>query len=935
MSVVPMRRRVRGAAGLAVGIAFVTLLVLSAIPAGTAPTPPAEVRALATPPPCPGALLPHNYTGTVATSADASLPNVTLRYAYASAETVERPDGDVLSTACVASNGTVRSAAAGAFAFSIDPVPTSNCSTVNRTSGWCLSITGPYSGVNVSALPPLPAGDFSTVDRNGTAFAVTLDPYLASVRIHPAPAIAMVSPNAVDAFSAEPLTGAGNVTPLATDLAWTLAGPGWSFVGPATGPAVNLTAAPGATFGNLSVLATVDAGGTTFSATAGEQLLAVPTAISSASLNRTAVDIGESVAAIAQGTAAAGYAYTATVDPGLGAPTVTARCASTPGAEGAVALTCPVDLSYAAAGVAQPTITVSNGLSSATWLFPPVTVAPAPSLTLDPAAPVGYVGAPIPIALVAAPGTGVAPYAEACLAPGAGVPECASSSGPSWSFAPVYLAPGAYSVTGWAIDGAGTNRSAATTVMVVAPPAVALATAAATANVGNPLALSATVTGGALPARVWWNVSGLASPLATGLLRTDGAIDATFVPVAAGFAIVTVTVVDGLGTAVSATENVTVTVDPATEAAPVGLPPAGPVRAGDAVGVAWQALDAEGNPVETFASAGTIELVDAATGGAARGAVNASGVGALASAGPGAFDVPAAAWLGGRLNVTVTVDLAGSISVELSVPAGLPSGAGSVGLTVLPDVDHLVLSEPRTVLAEARSNETLWQVADRFGNAAVGASIVIATSGDGATVRTTVPVLATAGGSTEVWVNYSLPGSAPASVEVTDLAGDPLLPTISVPGTPGPLLGFPALPVGVAALVGAAVGSGARLRARSRRPPPPPRVDPEADAEAELQRLAEGQATVVEIVGRSGPIDLAGVATLWTPPPAPPDLPDWIAALLTDGTLDATFGADGVARFVLPAPRPGAPSVTVDVGEFDQGQSRRDALRAERDRDER
>ncbi|MGC2359558.1 MAG: hypothetical protein WA691_04550, partial [Thermoplasmata archaeon] len=64
------------------------------------------------------------------------------------------------------------------------------------------------------------------------------------------------------------------------------------------------------------------------------------------------------------------------------------------------------------------------------------------------------------------------------------------------------------------------------------------------------------------------------------------------------------------------------------------------------------------------------------------------------------------------------------------------------------------------------------------------------------------------------------------------------------------------------------------------------------------------------------------------------DLADWVASLVTDGTLDATVGADGVARFCLgPDPRPAA-RVTLDVHLFDQVQSRRDAVQAEWDHDE-
>ncbi len=118
-------------------------------------------------------------------------------------------------------------------------------------------------------------------------------------------------------------------------------------------------------------------------------------------------------------------------------------------------------------------------------------------------------------------------------------------------------------------------------------------------------------------------------------------------------------------------------------------------------------------------------------------------------------------------------------------------------------------------------------------------------------------------------------------------------------------------------LLGAVLAGGTAARSA----PSPP----SADDDPGLQRLAEGRAAAVEIVRDAAPVDLAGIAARWDPPPAPAELPDWVASLLTDGTLDARFDDDGVARFCLGAAGEESPRVTVDLAEFDRAQQVRDA----------
>jgi hypothetical protein len=372
--------------------------------------------------------------------------------------------------------------------------------------------------------------------------------------------------------------------------------------------------------------------------------------------------------------------------------------------------------------------------------------------------------------------------------------------------------------------------------------------------------------------------------------------------------------------------SITFTVGPgsASSVSAASPPVAAEVTAGAPVTITWRAFDPVGIPVRTFAAPGEIELQRPAGDGASAGWVNASGFGPLPSAIPGWFSVPVAAWVGGALNVSVAARASGPVRVVLELADRISTANGSVAIDVAADVDHLRLYDPRVSNADG-TNDTLWQVTDRFGNPVPGAAVVTTTSFGGRTVATVSTAVEGPGGGTVVWVNYTVPSGASGSVAITDAAGQALVPTLVVlpPANPWasatsalPLVAFAAV-----ALVLAALG----LRARRRAPAPA------FDDGEELQRLAEGRAAVVEVVRRDGPIDLAGIATVWDPGPPPPDLADWVASLLTDGTIDAKFGDDGVARFVLAEPLSPATHVTIDVDAFDRGQDARDAARAEWD----
>lgn len=913
----PRRLALAAPAGASLAL-LLTLLLLATPNSPQAVAHPAPLRAATEETPCPGALLPANYSGTVAIAGSALVPSVTLRYTYSVDAIVSIFGGGIVSETCGSANGTVAAAANGTFAFAIPREGNASCVPSPPVPGArCVAFQGPYIGVNVSTASTNPAGYFPEVSGNASGFRVVFYPELASVGLAPSGPTATFSTDATDAIRAEPRNAVGGPTANGTPtFDWSLTGAGWSFVNPATGPVANVTAAPGAGVGNLTVVAYLaSVTGELASSPASVALSAVPTLVASAGLNRTVVDVREVLGVSANATGAAGYAYTATFDPGLGGTAEALACRSTPIPGGEVALGCTGSYAYPAAGTAQPVVLVSNGASAASWPIPAVTVHPPPAVEFLPAAPAGYAGRALDVTVAAAPGTGAAPFAEACLATDAGPLLCASTAGPSWTFAPLFSAPGTYLLHAWTIDAAGVNRSATTTAVVAPPLAVALGPASANADAGVGLALRANVAGGVLPGRFWWNATGLSAPLATGVLTVDGPLTVTFVPPAPGFVTVSLAVADGIGTLAVAAASLTVAVGPATALALAVVPPTGSgPTVGAPVAVGWRADDPAGDTVAAFSSAAVISLSLAGSGTPDPGWVNATSVGALPSPLPGWFSVPASAWASGALNVTIAARLAGPLVVNLTVAAALAAPWEAARLAVAPDLDHLRLADPVAAPAPPRAGATLWRVDDRFGNPAVGATVLVTTSTGGTSAVTDAVAFAEAGGGAAVWVNYSVPGAGAGTVSVTDLAGQLLAPPIAIAAAPGPLALFvPFVPLAAGGGAGVAVSVLVRPRRSRARPP-----TAEPDEEAALRRLADGRAAVVDAVARAGTASLDAIAAAWAPGPPPADLEEWVASLVTDGTLDVGFDPDGGALFRGGTEPAGAPRVTVDPAALDR-----------------
>jgi len=907
-----------GAPGFGVVVVVVVGLLTAVAPAPVAAASPGASFHSG---PCPGSGVPTVYNGTLRTEGGPAPSSVTghvpLRADFQTwTSWYEEPGDHLLSQYCAPLNVTSTTTSDGSFTAELF-LPSSNCSAPGVTL--CAVDQGFYGPVQIAPTSRAPTGYLLSSKLSGTWAVLEWVAELTSVALTPSSSTVTVSSGDPSTFVATPEMANGSTSPLSPDFRWGLNGTGWSMVGSNDSNRTVVEAAPGATPGTLNVRASDVLGSVTLTTpmtTVG--LIAVSTSVGSGELNRTTLDAGGTVAARVTAVGAAGYGYRATFAPGLGFAAVGAACSSSPGSAGLAEVVCGANLSYPSPGTAQPSVNVTNGFSSATWTFAEVEVEPPPALSVTPTVPEGYAGQPLAVAVTVASGSGVAPFSEACLLPGDGGLLCSSAPGPTWTFRPTYPSAGNFTAEAWAVDADQVNRSVTFSVTVVAPLGVgSIGLSPSAPAAGNSVTVTASLAGGVLPLRFWWNVTGSSGAAGTGVARADGPVAFTFVPSGAGPVEVSLAAVDALGTVAERSTMTRVAPAPAARLLAVVASPAAPVVVGTAVPVEWEAVDLTGALVPGFAAGAEVGLSNA-NGSPMAGWVNSSGVGPLSAIGGGWFGVPAEAWVGGSLRLTVEPAEAGVLWVELA-GSSLPGGPSRYPIDVTPDLDHVVLYAPDVVHPGLRSNSTFWHAMDRYGDPVAGAQVALEIqSPDGVWVflRTVEPL---GDGTTGLWVNYTVPVGGAVTVTVRDHAGEVLLGPLAVPAAggaapPDPLL----LALAVAAPVGVA-GAALSVMLRGRR-----RTGP-ADSEAELARLAEGESRVVELLRRAGALDLPGLEAAWETAPVPPELADWVASLVADGTLTATVGPDRVARFCLARRPTSRDEVTVDPAVFDAALARRAA----------
>jgi hypothetical protein len=911
----------------AVGGLFVALTLLSSSVGGTAvPGLPATgpVLQVSGNGPCTTPTLPVGFSGTVGIEggplAASSVEGIEIAYSYfVEVNVTDEPYGTLASENCTLETGSALTNASGGFAVRLGLPPTT-CSSGSPSGETCTSYSGPFRALSVGT-PDVPDGYGLAASESGATFALEWVADLTALSMSPAPPNATLASGASADFVARPEMANGSTSPVAPTFSWSLGGAGYRFLSSPDGDSATVVAGPGWSNGSLRVRASVTVGTSTFStANVTVALTTVPLAISDAVVNRTVVDAGGTVELSVNATGAAAYSYTLSVGPGLARASSLLPCRVGTSGSASATVRCTAELAFPTPGTGSVSVNVSNGVASATWVSPSITVAPSLTLALSPAAPVGYAGASLPVVLRA--GSGVGPYLKACLAPGFGGPICLSGAGPSYSFAPTYPAPGNYTAQAWLIDATGANSSVPADVRVVGPLTVGtLRTSNASLSAGVPTLLSAFVAGGVLPATAWWNLSGSSGPIATAVVTADGLLSAEFDPLVAGTAVLSLTVADALGTVSQTRLAVRVGPGPVAAVTPVPSPTNSPTEVGRPVGLRWQAFDAFGEAVPTFAAPVDL-VVRTASGVAALSWVNLSGLGPLSLSPEGSFAIPSSAWVAGELSLTLAPAEAGTLSVALEGSA-LPGGAALLNLTATPDLDHLRLYDPEVVVAGTWSNRTFWHVTDRFGDPAPGAFVTVQYTAPGVERDLVLPVAGSGAGGTGVWVNYTMPPDPSASLRILDQAGDVLY------GPVAPLAGAdrtaPLAPladaVGAVGLV-AGVGAGASGYVRRRRALlPRPRSE-----EEELLRLAEGRAELVEILGGVGVADAARLRAAWTRDPPPvEELKEWLASLVADGTLSEAPGPGDRPEYALRPPADDAPRVVVDEAALERAVAVRDA----------
>ena len=907
-------RRTVGRAALA---GAVLLLLIASVPLGSSSSGHGDV---VNPGPCSSEAAPAAPTGDLTVVGgprnSTDVGGVPIQYSFhLGVRVVNAGTGALILAGCERATENVTSNLSGGFAFP-SALPATTCESPTTV---CIEFSGPFGPYSVLPEVPPPAGFAFGSSGGPTSFELRWVYELASVQLDPPGPSVTLSPGAPTAIVAEPKMANGSASPLSPSYTWGLSGVGWSFSVAPTGPNVTVVSAPGAGVGLLTVHATSTVGGAHLDPAATSlTLLAQATVIDSGELDRTTIDEGSPIRATVLGVGAPGYAYSATVTPGLGLPTVAAPCTIGNVTAGVESLRCVANVTYPSPGVAQPTARLTNGFSASGWVFAPVTIDTSPEISIEPTSPIGYVGAPVSIGLAAAVGTGTAPYAVACLDAGPAGTACQRSPGPAWTFALMFAAPGAFAASAWAIDNEGENGSTGFSISIVPTLAVGpVSDGGGNATAGTPIVLSSTISGGVLPIRYWWNASGVSGSFAAGTSPVDGRLAATIVPTGSGALTVSLTVVDALGSERESGELIAVGSAPPFSVGAVVPPPGAPVTAGTAFEVVWGAEDRNGAAVHGFAVPVVLDLTRA--GAPVDGAVSVAGVGAVPPLGNGTYGIPGGGWIDGELTTSITVTTAGPLSVGLAGSA-LPGPVDPVRLSIAPDRSDLLLFGPRVAVGDPRGNSTFWQVTDRYGNPAPGAELAVRLVWGVASRTSLTTVLATAGNTSGAWVNFTAPGPGGATLTVVDAAGNVVVGPFVVPAlAPGPPVSAATVTLAAAVPIGAlgAIGSGlVRRRARSAARPP----DPEAD----LRRLAEGRSQLLEIVRRVGAADLAELEAAWRPSPAPAELSDWLASLVADGSLTARVDPDGRARFCPADGRTAGPRITFDPAAFERAQRRWD-----------
>ncbi|MCI4317201.1 MAG: PKD domain-containing protein, partial [Thermoplasmata archaeon] len=763
--------------GRSAGATVLLLLLLTVVAAhfGATPAHPGLSAVTAATGGCSGAPVPGSYFGAVvdvgAPTSPPSVANVSVRISY-QYQILYAPNGGPNTTSCPTTTGTSTTNGSGGFTLSAG-VPTSSCDRVS-----CTYYTGPFGPVSFTDPNPPPAGYFVRSSEQGSRVTISLVAALSSVALSPwgRATLSVLAPTSI---LANATAGNGAPSPAALTYDWRLSGSGWSVLQGSGSANLTVEAQTGSGLGSLELWTNGTYGGGTFHLLPVTlQLIAVATNSTSSDVSPTSLDAGAPATFTLHGTGSAGYSYSATIVPGLGSSSVTTPCTAESTMGGTVALTCVALVTYSTAGVAQPSANLTNRFSTADHQFPQIQVAPKLGITLSPDPTVVYASAMVDFGVAVATNSGTSPYGPACLWTGNGALNCSSAPGPSWSFGVAYPVAGTYTVRATVSDAAGSNSTASVTAQVFERPSLSpIVPSTNSVNFGQVVNANALFSGGAMDGAFWWNDSLPNGTLSSGVVDQDGTLSGAFSLVTPGPHQITLTVKDALGTTVAQSFSVIVKAGPATAIVPNGGPLPVSVSAGTPWISSWAAVDARG--VRVIDSPPSVQVSIASGSGEAVWVNGSDGPHRLFPNQP--VNLSASAWQLGFLNLSVTSLISGPLKLQFRADVAFATpNPGFLTISIAPDLGQLVLGDPVVAHASARSNDTLWQIADRFGNPAVGGYVVVRMA-FGSTVTNSDSPIRSDGNRSTVWVNYSAPVDSAGTIYVLSESNQELLAPLRVP----------------------------------------------------------------------------------------------------------------------------------------------------------
>jgi hypothetical protein len=867
-------------------------------------------------------VLPSVFYGSLEVDGGpAPLPSVagrTISFAYDIRENYT-PSGGPSTVTCVTYRTSNVTDGLGGFSMPAS-IPGSGC-----TRSSCTYYSGPLAPLVFGVANATPPGYFVTSSVDGPAVTLAEVYALAQASLSPS-GRATLSTDAPTPILATVQAGNGAPSPATVDYAWDLQGTDWTIVGGNGSANLTIRADDGAGPADLTLWANGTYNGTSEAAAPVELLLsAVQTSALEGNVQPTSLDVGIPALFDVRGSGAIGYSYEISIFPGIGTTPVEAACEENGTDGGTEDVNCETPITYNSTGIVQPSAELTNGYSSAPSSFPTLTIDAAPAVAVTPFPVVAYVEIPTAITVSVAPSTGTQPIGPACLSTGNGREPCVKGPGPSYAFEVAWGSAGAYTAIATVADGAHANVSVKVPVEIYAQLNATWSSSGALnpGYLGDSYNLSASVRGGAMPLRYWWNTSG--GTLMYGTLDADGSLYYPYIPESVGWANVSLVVLDALGTRDSVAFPALVVPGTAVQ---IGLgrgEGAGTVTAGTPYELQWEALDSQGVVTPQYQAPETFEVTDQGPGPARPVWVNGSG-GAVPSGAAGMFSVPPSDWSSGYLDLNVTVG--GDGSFALALVGGLPQELGLEGaptLHVTTNLAHLRLWDPRAVGSDDRSSNTLYRITDDFDDNVTGGHLQIR-SLFGSLSATTSSVIEEGPNGSTAWVNITALSASSGTVNVTYDGAGPSILLVAVPAAPAP---FPWASVALIALgIAGAAALAALVVVRRRRSDDPSDEVPPA-TEADLRRLSEGRAHILAHADPTNGRTLDELAKGFPdPPPTPEEVTEWVASLVADGSLMAELASDGRSRFRLAAPPPAPPKVELDDRVLE------DALRRQTERED-